>query len=270
MGAVDGHPPRLGDLVRVARTDHVETGDRAQSREVLDRLVGGAVLAEPDGVVGEDVDHRELHQRREPDGGLRVVGEGEVGGPQGPQLGQREAVGDRRGLVLPDPEVELAAQALPRLEVGRPFELEPHRGRVGEIRRAGEHPRIPSATAFSTAFDALRVAMSPSLGSKLGISASHPSGSSRRCISSTCDASSGASARYSSNSCSHSSRSRCRGRRSRRRSARTRRRGRGTGRPRATRRRASSRGPPPPRAARRALSRCPGDAAPRSRCGCRR
>ncbi len=41
-----------------------------------------------------------------------------------------------------------------------------------------------AATAFSTLFEALRVAIPFSSGSKIGSSASHPSGNSRRCISS--------------------------------------------------------------------------------------
>ena len=53
-----------------------------QRGELLDRLMGGAVLAEPDRVVAEPVDHRELHQRREADRGSRVVREGQVRRPR--------------------------------------------------------------------------------------------------------------------------------------------------------------------------------------------
>ena len=47
-GAVvlDGEPPRLGRLVGVGGPDHAEAGDGPQRGEVLDRLVGGAVLAD--------------------------------------------------------------------------------------------------------------------------------------------------------------------------------------------------------------------------------
>jgi hypothetical protein len=51
--------PAGGGLVGVGRRDHVEAGDRAQRGEVLDRLVGRAVLAEADGVVGPDVGDRQ-------------------------------------------------------------------------------------------------------------------------------------------------------------------------------------------------------------------
>ena len=47
--------------------DEPQVRDRPQRRVVLDRLVGRAVLAEPDRVVGPDVDHVEAAERREPD-----------------------------------------------------------------------------------------------------------------------------------------------------------------------------------------------------------
>ena len=141
MGAVDRHPPGLGDLVGVGGADHVEPGDGAQRGELLDRLVGRAVLAEADRVVGEDVDHRQLHQRREADRRPRVVGEGQVGRPERAQLGERQAVGDRRRLVLADAVVELAAVVGAGLEVDRAVDAEADRGRVGEVGGAGEQPR---------------------------------------------------------------------------------------------------------------------------------
>jgi hypothetical protein len=47
----------------------------ARSGELLDRLVGGAVLADANRIVGEDVYGRDLHQRGEPDGGPGEVAE---------------------------------------------------------------------------------------------------------------------------------------------------------------------------------------------------
>ena len=53
---LDGHAPRLGRLVGVGRADQLQLGHGPQGGELLDRLVGGAVLAETDRVVGEDED----------------------------------------------------------------------------------------------------------------------------------------------------------------------------------------------------------------------
>ena len=55
VGALEDRAPRRGGLVGVGRADDVEAGDRAQRGEVLDRLVGRAVLAEADRVVRPDV-----------------------------------------------------------------------------------------------------------------------------------------------------------------------------------------------------------------------
>ena len=75
---------------------------------------------------------------------------------------------DRRRLVLADPEVELAAGAVVGLEVASapssPTEVEP----VRSAEPASSHG-TRAATAFSTWFDALRVAIPFSSGSKLGM-----------------------------------------------------------------------------------------------------
>ena len=61
--------PRFGDFVGVAGADDDQAGDGAEGGQVLDRLVGRAVLADADGVVGEDVDDGDFHDGREADGG---------------------------------------------------------------------------------------------------------------------------------------------------------------------------------------------------------
>jgi hypothetical protein len=54
--ALDRERPGRGSLVRVAGPDEPQVRDRPQRGVVLDRLVGRAVLAEPDRVVRPDVD----------------------------------------------------------------------------------------------------------------------------------------------------------------------------------------------------------------------
>ena len=65
--AVHGHPPGLRGLVGVGRPDHLEAGHRPQRRQLLDRLVGRAVLAEADRVVRPRVDDVGPRQRGQPD-----------------------------------------------------------------------------------------------------------------------------------------------------------------------------------------------------------
>ena len=73
-------PPGLGHLVGVGGAEHEQARDRAQADQLLDRLVGGPILADADRIVGEDVDDRQLHQRREADRRLHVVGEDQEAG----------------------------------------------------------------------------------------------------------------------------------------------------------------------------------------------
>ena len=50
--------PAFGRLDRVGRAEDQQVGDGAQGGQMLDRLVGRAVFAEADGIMGHDVDRR--------------------------------------------------------------------------------------------------------------------------------------------------------------------------------------------------------------------
>ena len=97
-------------LVGVSGTHDVETGDGAQRREVLDRLVRRAVLAEADRVVGPHVGDRQLLDRGEPDRRPHVVGEHEErAAVRAGQPLQGDPVEDHPHAVLADAEVQRAA-----------------------------------------------------------------------------------------------------------------------------------------------------------------
>ena len=107
VGVLERVPPGDRGLVGVGGPHDVEAGDRAQRGQVLDRLVGRAVLAEADRVVGPDVDDRQLHQRREPHRAAHVVAEDEERAAEHPRAAvQRDAVHDRAHGVLADAEVQ--------------------------------------------------------------------------------------------------------------------------------------------------------------------
>src|SRR5699024_10546621 len=76
----DGDLPADRGFHRVARTPDVVAGDVAQAGQVLDRLVGGAVFAQADGVVGVDVDGGRRNQAAHAHGVARVVGKHQEGG----------------------------------------------------------------------------------------------------------------------------------------------------------------------------------------------
>ena len=71
-----------------AGPDDVDVRRGAQVRQLLHRLVRRPVLAEPDRVVRVDVDHRQVHQRRQAHGALHVVEEVEERGAERPHAVQ--------------------------------------------------------------------------------------------------------------------------------------------------------------------------------------
>ena len=82
-------------LDRIARTPDVVVGDVAQGRQVLDRLVGRAVLAQTDGVMGVDVDDVGRDQRTHAQRIAGVVGEHHEGGIERQKAAvQGQAIGD--------------------------------------------------------------------------------------------------------------------------------------------------------------------------------
>ncbi len=109
--AGDRRRPRHRGLHRVAGPPDVEVRDQAQARGVLDRLMGGPVLAQADRVVGEHEDRAQLHQRRHAQRVARVIGEGQKGADVGDEPAvQGQAVGDRAHAELAHPEVEVVAR----------------------------------------------------------------------------------------------------------------------------------------------------------------
>ena len=149
----------------------VQAGDRAQRPQMLDRLVGRAVLAEADRVVRPDVGHRQLHQRGQPDRPPHVVAEDQEGAAVRPGAAvQRDAVQDRAHRVLADAEVQgpavgVAREHLGLVNLGDERRLARHRGVVaaGQVGRAapqlGQHrrQRVQHLAGRLPGRDALRV-----------------------------------------------------------------------------------------------------------------
>ena len=98
------------------------------------------ILAVAHGVVREDEDRGELHHRRQPDGGARVVAEDEERRPERPELRQREPVHGGGHRVLADAEVQVLSGGTPGLEVPGPLVGQGGPVRRCEIRRPAEEP----------------------------------------------------------------------------------------------------------------------------------
>ena len=67
--------PRFGDFIRVARTQHHQIRHGPQRSQLFDRLVRRAVFSDADGIVRENEDGRDLHQRGQADAGPHVIAE---------------------------------------------------------------------------------------------------------------------------------------------------------------------------------------------------
>ncbi len=73
--ARNGRLPRDSRFDSVARAPQMVVRNQAQAGRMFDRLVGRAVFAQTDRVMGQHVDHALLHQRRHPDRVARIIRE---------------------------------------------------------------------------------------------------------------------------------------------------------------------------------------------------
>ena len=89
--------PGLRRLDRIGRAEHQQVRYGTQACQLLHRLMGGAVFAQPDGVVGHDMDHPKAHQGRQPNGGTAVVGKRQKGAAVGNEAAMQRQTVHRRG-----------------------------------------------------------------------------------------------------------------------------------------------------------------------------
>ena len=113
------------------------------------------------------MEHRDLHQRGQPDRAAGVVREDEEARPERPQLREREAVRDRRRGELAHAEMEVPAGAIVGGEVARAVERQPRLRRRSQIGGAADEPGhglrdgVQHLARGVTARDALRVGVVP-------------------------------------------------------------------------------------------------------------
>ena len=107
---VEDQLPAFGGLDRVARAIDAEMRNGPQRRQMLDRLMGRAVLAEADRIMGHDEDGADLHHGGEADGRAAIVGEAHEGAAIGDQAAmQRDAVHGRGHAVLAHAVMDVGA-----------------------------------------------------------------------------------------------------------------------------------------------------------------
>ena len=149
--------PAFGGLDDIGRPEDQEVGDGAQRGQLLDRLMGRAVLAEADRIVGHHEDDPVAHQRREADRRPGIVAEHQEGAGIGNDAAmQRHAVHRRGHAVLADAPVDVAAGEIVGVTATMPFERV-----LFEGERSAEPPIVSGTTALMTSSaisEALRVA----------------------------------------------------------------------------------------------------------------
>eukprot|EP00982_Pelagococcus_subviridis_P002992 23048-Pelagococcus_subviridis.AAC.3 len=116
---LDANLVRARGLVTVRGAHHEHAGHRAERREVLDRLVRGAVLADADGVVRHDEERRRAGEGGDAHRAAHVIGEDEEGGAVGLEAGgvKRDGVGDGAHAVLADAVTDVTLRRGVLLEV---------------------------------------------------------------------------------------------------------------------------------------------------------
>src|SRR5579883_3301401 len=78
----DRYSPALGRLRGVGRTHDVQVRNRAQSRQMLNRLMRRTVFAHPDAVVSKNIKHLQIAECPQTDRRLHVVGKDHEGGAE--------------------------------------------------------------------------------------------------------------------------------------------------------------------------------------------
>ena len=130
---------RVRRLVGIGGADEAQAGHGAQRGQLLDGLMGGAVLAQADRVVGPGIDDVGVGERGKADGGTHVVAEDEERAAHGEDAAvARHAGHGRRHGVLADPEVDLGTTGSLGGLVDGVVELHPRV--AGEVGRARHQP----------------------------------------------------------------------------------------------------------------------------------
>ena len=94
---LQGQAPGASRVGVVVRPEDLQVGDRPEGLDVLDRLVRRAVFADGDGVVREDVDRRDVHQRGQAQRRTQVVGEYQEGAAERPEAAVQDHAVDAGG-----------------------------------------------------------------------------------------------------------------------------------------------------------------------------
>lgn len=146
------------------------------------RLVGGAVLAHADGIVGEDVDDGQFHQRAQTNSRTAVIAENKKTSAKWPYLAQRQPVQNGAHGMFADTKVKVTAVMHLTCKIPRPFKRQPRLGGWSQIGRAAQQPGHILGNGIQHLARTVAAGIPLASAGKTGKSLSQPSGSWRCCI----------------------------------------------------------------------------------------
>ncbi len=148
IGAFQRSNPSFGGFDRVSRTENGQVGDGAQGGQMLHRLVGRSIFAQTNGIVGEDIDDRLVHQRRQAHRRAAIVGKHKERAGIGPDAAmQRHAIHGCGHAMLTHAIVDIAAGVIGGLNRGVIAGAGVYR--TGQVRRTAHQSRIFACESFN-------------------------------------------------------------------------------------------------------------------------
>ena len=112
-----GHLPGLCGLIAIGRTNHHQVGHGPQRHKMLNGLMGGAILAQADAIVGEDKDHGQIHQRGHPQRPAHVIGKDQEGSTVGAGVMGGQPIHNRGHAMFPHAIMDVIATIVTLLDI---------------------------------------------------------------------------------------------------------------------------------------------------------
>src|SRR5207245_2192584 len=109
--------------------------------QLLDGLMRRTIFTQTDGIVGEDIIRRDLHQNAEAHAGAHVIAEIKERGAEAAKLRQRHAVDHGVHGVFAYAKVDVAPAIFVRIELAGAIEGQVRFVRFSQVRRAADKPR---------------------------------------------------------------------------------------------------------------------------------
>src|SRR5450631_3711186 len=138
---LDENTVSLAHLVGIRGAQYREAGDATQAQELFDRLMSRAIFADADGVMREDMKHRQFHQGSKADRRLHVVAENQERRTERAQMAKPHSVDDGAHGVFANAEMHVAAAGGLCLQCTSAIERQVGLGGWREIGSAAQNPR---------------------------------------------------------------------------------------------------------------------------------